>query len=162
MMKNPSYAPLKLAPEIGAFVAASHAEQNAITAAAGFDQHELTINYNLLQIWDLLSLFICTKEHIKENTLEPVPTTYSKEGGICMRLTPITQTRISIDPYPFDQPTLEMKVIYRKLPKQRYDDAHAFQTAFMKTEPQVATFTYVDATAVHGSSGVTRTAKEPA
>jgi hypothetical protein len=162
MMKNPSYAPLKLAPEIEAFVAASHAEQNAITAAAGFDQRELTINYNLLQIWDLLSLFICTKEHIKENTLEPVPTTYSKEGGICMRLTPITQTRISIDPYPFDQPTLEMKVIYRKLPKQRYDDAHAFQTAFMKTEPQVATFTYVNAAAVHGSSGLTRTAKEPA
>src|SRR5262249_29943067 len=98
MMKNPSYAPLKLAPEIEAFVAASHAEQNAITAAAGFDQRELTINYNLLQISDLLSLFICTKEHIQQHTLEPVPTTYSKDGGLCVPLATITQTRSSIDP----------------------------------------------------------------
>jgi hypothetical protein len=162
MMKNPSYAPLKLAPEIEAFVAESHAEQNAIVAAAGFDQRELTINYNLLQIWDLLSLFICTREPIKENTFEPVPTTYSKEDGICMRLTPITPTRISIDPYPFDQPVLEMKVIYRRLSQQHYDDAQAFQTAFMKAEPQVVTFTYVDPAAIRGNAGVTYTAKEPA
>jgi hypothetical protein len=160
VMKRPSYPPRTLVPELEAFVISSHAEQAA--AAAGLDQRELAINYNLMQVWDLLSLYICTKEHLKEDMIEPVPTNYSDTAGICMQLTPITQTRISLDPYPFDQPSLELKVIYRKLPKQTYEDGHAFQTAFLKTEPQIAIFTYVDEAAVRGSQGVTRTAMEPA
>ncbi len=160
VMKKPSHPPLKLAPEIEAFVALSHSEQKA--ASAGLDQRELALNYNLLQIWDLLSLYICTKEHLKEEIFEPVPTSYSDTAGICMRLTPMTQTRISIDPYPFDQPALEMKVVYRKLPKQTFENANAFQTDFLKAEPQVATFTYLDLAAVQERPAVSLGAKEPA
>jgi hypothetical protein len=60
------------------------------------------------------------------------------------------------------QPILEMKVMYRRLSQQRFDDAQAFQTAFMKAEPQVTIFTYGDPAALRGSAGVTDTAKEPA
>ena len=160
VMKKPSYPPRKLVPELEAFLAQSHAEQQA--ASVGLDQGELAVNYNLLQIWDLLSLYICTKEHLKEEEFEPVPTSYSETGGICIRLTPITQTRISIDPYPFDQPVLEMKVVYRRLPKQTFEDMNTFQTIFLKAEPQVATFTYLDSAAIQGRSEVSLTAKEPA
>ncbi len=159
-MKKPHYPPRKLVPELEAFVALSHAEQNA--AAAGLDQHEVAVNYNLLQVWDLLSLYICTKEHLKEEMIEPVPTTYSQASGVCMRLTPITAARIGIDPFPFDQPSLELNVVYRRLPKQTFEDAVAFQTAFLRAEPQVASFTYFDPAAVRESPGLVRKAKEPA
>jgi hypothetical protein len=49
-----------LPPMIQEFIARSEAKQRI--AAGQFDSKELAINYNLLQVWDMMSLYICSTE----------------------------------------------------------------------------------------------------
>ena len=76
----PPGPPRKLSGEIEDFITRNEARQHVITA--GLDRHEVAVNYNLLQVWDLLSLYICTHEHHKEHVIEPVPTAYATTGGV--------------------------------------------------------------------------------
>jgi hypothetical protein len=139
-MKQPRYAIRTLSPEIEEHVTRSHQEQEA--AAVGLDPLELTTNYILLQIWDLFSLYICSNEYLKEESYEPVPTAYAEGAGVCMRLTPITRTHISVEPFPFDQPSLDVNVVYRRLSKGVFDNEQAFQAAYFQAPLQVSTFTF--------------------
>ncbi len=127
-----------LSPEIEAFIARNEANQKA--AAASLDQRELAVNYNLLQVWDLLSLYLCSHEALKEETIEPVPAAYGERNGVRMRLVPATPTRVAVEPYPFDQPALDVGVVYRRLRPSKFADAAAFQAAYFATPPQVASF----------------------
>ena len=146
LMKRPCYPPRKLQPEIEAFVDRSHAEQDAI--AKEFDQNELMVNYNLLQVWDLFSLYICSNERLEERLIEPVPTGYSRnDDAVCMRLAPVGSNRIGVEPFPFDQPALEVNVVHRRLPTGTFKDEQAFKCAYFGTSPQIATFTFVDGAA---------------
>jgi hypothetical protein len=140
LMKQPRYAIRTLSAEIEEHVVRSHKEQEAV--AVGFDPLELTTNYILLQIWDLFSLYICSNENLKEESYEPVPTAYAEGASVCMRLTPITKTRVSVEPFPFDQPSLDVNVVYRRLSKGVFDNEQAFQAAFLQAPLQVSTFTF--------------------
>jgi hypothetical protein len=115
-------------------------KQKAIGAA--FDQHEVAVNYQLLQVWDLMSLYLCTQERLKEGAIEPVPTRYVEGEGLCLRLTPLSPGRIAIDPFPFDQSPFKVNVVYRRRPESRFADAHAFEAAYFGAAPQVACFTF--------------------
>ena len=77
----------KLPPEIEAFIARSEAKQKS--AAEKLDPSELAINYNLLQVWDMMSLYICSTETLKPDRIEPVPVSYSGRRGVGMTLTPL-------------------------------------------------------------------------
>jgi hypothetical protein len=139
VIKKPEFAQRgSLSEDIKAFIARNEAKQKA--AASNFDAHELAVNYHLLQVWDLLSLYICTQERHKEDVIDPVPTTYSGER-VCMRLQPISSTRISVEPYPFDQAALQLGVVYRRLPST-FPDARAFEAAYFEASPQLASFTF--------------------
>jgi hypothetical protein len=142
LMKQPHYPPRRLSDAIEAFVARSHAEQKA--AAAGLDPLELTTNYILLQVWDFLSLYICTNERLKEQFIEPVPTGYAEGAAVRMRLLPVAATRVAIEPFPFDQPSLEVKVVNRRLGASVFEDAETFRFAYFRTAPQVASYTFFD------------------
>jgi hypothetical protein len=148
VIKQPAFAQRgKLSDEIEAFIKRNETKQKAIGAA--FDGHELAVNYHLLQVWDLLSLYICTQEKHKEEAIEPVLTSYAEGAGICLRLSPRSPTRIAVDPFPFDQPSLDLSVIYRRLPESRFQDAHAFEAAYFGAAPQLATFTFEPAATSH-------------
>ena len=69
----------KLSSDIEAFIARSEAKQKI--AAEKLDAKELAINYNLLQVWDMLSLYICSTEVLKPDRIEPVPAAYSGAPG---------------------------------------------------------------------------------
>jgi hypothetical protein len=142
LIKQPQYPARALRPEVEAFVARSEARQQA--AASGLDAHELTVNYILLQVWDFLSLYICTTEFLAERSYEPVPTTYAGGPGVSMRLAPATDARIALDPYPFDRPSLEVNVVYRRLPRSTFENAAVFNAAFFDAAPQIETFTFFD------------------
>jgi hypothetical protein len=142
LFKQPHYAPRQLSPMIEELVTRTHAEQEA--ASATFDAHEVTTNYILLQIWDLLSLYICSTEELQEACYEPVPTSYAQAPGECMRLTPDGRQRIAIRPYPFDQTALEVSVMHRRLPSCHFPDEDTFRTAYFNATPRLATFTYFD------------------
>jgi len=133
----------KLPPAIEAFIARSEAKQK--TVAETFDSSELGINYNLLQAWDLLSLYICSTEVLTPDRIEPVPLGYAGKPGVGMTLTPRDAGTITIDPYPFDRPALTASLIFRRLRQNQFKDTAELQAAYFKTAPQVAPFTLVPA-----------------
>jgi hypothetical protein len=130
-----------LPPAIQEFIAKSEAKQKI--AAEKFDAKELAINYHLLQVWDMMSLYICSTEVHKADQIEPVPVSYSGTDGVGMTLTPVDSRTIRLDPYPFDQPSLTTNVIFRRLPQTKFKDSAELQTVYFKTAPQVASFELV-------------------
>jgi hypothetical protein len=135
--------PRKLSGEIEDFIARNEARQHVITA--GLDRHEVTVNYNLLQVWDLLSLYICSNEHLKEHVIEPAPTAYGGNfQGVALKLIPRSSATISVDPFPFDQAPFEAAVVYRQLPPAAMHDVDTFKAAYFGARPQVAVFTFVE------------------
>ncbi len=130
-----------LPPEIVAFIARSEATQKA--TAETVDPRELATNYNLLQVWDMLSLYICSSEILKPDRIEPVPLDYAGTKGAAMTLTPLAPGTVALDPYPFDQPALTANVIYRRLAEPKLKDSAELQTAYFRTAPQIASFRIV-------------------
>jgi hypothetical protein len=127
------------------FIARSEAKQKV--AAEKFDAKEFAINYNLLQVWDMMSLYICSTEVLKPDKIEPVPMSYSGAAGVDMTLTPVEANTIALDPYPFDQLSLTTNVIFRRLPQTKFKDSTELQTVYFKTAPQIASFKLVPAAA---------------
>jgi len=130
-----------LSPEIQAFIAKSEAKQKV--AAEKLDPREVAINYNLLQVWDMLSLYICSTETLKPDRIEPVPLAYSGAPGVAMTLTPLQSDTIAFNPYPFDHPSLTTNVIFRRLRQIKFKDSAELQTVYFKTAPQIASFKLV-------------------
>jgi hypothetical protein len=144
MTQPPARPPRKLTHEVEDFISRNEARQHVITA--GLDRHEVAVNYNLLQVWDLLSLYVCSNEHHKDHVIEPAPTGYSVgSNGVALKLTPTAPATIAVDPFPFDQAPLEAAVVYRALPASALHDADTFKAAYFGARPQVAVFTFVAA-----------------
>jgi hypothetical protein len=133
-----------LPPAIQEFIGRSEAKQKA---SGPFDTNELAVNYNLLQVWDIISLYICSTEVLKPDKIEPVPVSYSGAAGVAMTLTPVEANTIALDPYPFDQPSLTTSVIYRRLPQAKFKDSAELQAVYFKTAPQIVSFRLVPVTA---------------
>jgi hypothetical protein len=146
MTQPPAIQRGTLPPGIQALIARSEAKQSA--SAVKFDAGEIAINYNLLQVWDLMSLYICSNEVLKPDSIAPVPQSYSGKGGPTMTLTPTGNT-IALDPYPLDQPSLTASLIFRRLTETKFEDSAELQSAYFGTAPQVASFRLVPAGAVH-------------
>ncbi|MGH6741298.1 MAG: DUF3891 family protein, partial [Bradyrhizobium sp.] len=106
------------------------------------DAKELAINYNLLQVWDMMSLYICQNEVLKPDKIDPAPTSYSGPG-VGLALTPLGNNTIVLDPYPFDQPSLTTNVIHRRLTQSAFKDTAELQDVYFRTPPQIASFTLV-------------------
>ena len=132
-----------LPPPIQEFIGRSEAKQKA--AGGSIDAKELAINYNLLQVWDIISLYICSTEVLKPDKIAPVPVSHSGAAGVDMTLTPVEANTIALDPYPFDQPSLTTNVIYRRLPQTKFKDSAELQTVYFKTAPLIASFKLVPA-----------------
>lgn len=133
-----------LPPPIKEFIAKSEARQKA--AAAALDPQELAVNYNLLQVWDIISLYICSTEVLAPDRIEPVPADYSGKAGVPMSLTPMGSNTIALDPYPFDQPSLSVSVIHRRLAQNKFKDQAELQSVYFGTPPQVVSFELVPKT----------------
>jgi hypothetical protein len=123
-----------LSDGVTAFVARNEARQEA--ALTSLDRSEFATNYHNLQVWDLLSLVLCTAEP-KHTVLEPVPTGHQQPDSVRMTLEPIGVDRISIKPYPFAVRPLQVCYSYKRLPTSDFPSEGAFldayYTAVMKT-----------------------------
>jgi hypothetical protein len=127
-----------LPPPIVEFIARSEAKQKAI--ADKLDPKELATNYNLLQVWDVLSLYICSTEALRPDRIDPVPVGYSDGMAAPITLTPLESNTIALSPYPFDQPSLTAGLIMRRLPQSNFKDSAELQSAYFKTAPQIVPF----------------------
>lgn len=126
------------------FIARSEAKQKV--AAENLDAKELAINYNLLQVWDIISLYVCSTEVLQPHRIEPVPVSYTGQASTSMALTPREPHVIALDPYPFDQASLTANVIFRRLMQTKFKDQDELQAAYFRTAPQIVSFSLVPAT----------------
>jgi hypothetical protein len=134
-----------LPPPIQEFIGRSEAKQKA--GGAALDAKELAVNYNLLQVWDIISLYLCSSEVLKPDKIEPVPVSYSGGTGVGMTLMPLEAQTVALDPYPFDQPSLRTNMIFRRLAQTKFKDSAELQTVYFKAPPQIASFKLVSAAA---------------
>lgn len=129
-----------LSDEVHAFIQRNEAKQEALTAT--LDRSEVEINYQLLQVMDLLSLYLCTSEP-KVEQIGLAPTRYdgASGAGAMLTLTPASATRIVIDPWPLDVPELEASFVYRHV-KSTFETQEAFRAAYFGAAPQVMSFIF--------------------
>lgn len=105
-------------------------------------------NYDLLQAWDLLSLYACVCETVpvagptKEvsqtlkgidhtpgmRTIPAVPVTIGGER-VTIKLTAVEPGVVTVDPFPFDVDDLVVSVLAKTIPDQRYPDTEATRRA---------------------------------
>jgi hypothetical protein len=142
---HPPHAIRKQKPEVDVFVEKNEAQRAKAIAEHGWDPQELRINYRLLQVWDLLSLYFSCQSPI-EDYIEPVPTKYAdKDGeGVRITLTPVDATTIAIDPYPFDVSSLRVQLAAHRMKQAKFDNHDDFMKAFFQAPLEVLEFEFVD------------------
>jgi len=130
-----------LPEDIKTFIAASETQQ--AQAAVAFNTDELSVNYNLLQVWDMMSLYVCSTPNLAPATIGPAPKNY-RGDSVLLSLTPQETNEIQLDPWPFDVPELVANVVYRRLGKQIFVDDADLREAYFKTAPAVMAFRFVN------------------
>jgi hypothetical protein len=130
---HPAPKPRSLPPMIEEYAARHEAARAAQLAERDWSPQQIRINYRLLQVWDLLSLYFSCQEPY-DDYIEPVPSSYAdRDGeGVRLTLTPLGGTRVALDPFPFDVNPCRFQLSARRLPRARYDDRDAFVRAYFQ------------------------------
>lgn len=104
----------------------------------------LWINYRLLQVFDLLSLYFCCDGHanesLKEEHLGPVPLSYTGKEAPDLCLAPLGANKVRMDPFPFDVSPLRVFVRARTLPPGTYATEEKCREAYYKAPLSLLTF----------------------
>lgn len=130
---HPPHSIRKQTPEVDAFVVKNETQRAAAIFAQGWDQQQLRINYRLLQVWDLLSLYFSCTDPV-EDYIEPVPTSY-RDGdgqGVRLTLTPAGNAAVAIDPNPFDVDELRIQLAGRRMKVAKFENRDAFVKAYFQ------------------------------
>lgn len=106
------------------------------------DQKQFAVNYWLVQVWDLLSLYFCVAQP-KEDHIEPVPRSYSADDTTRLTLVPLGGGKVRVDPYPFGIATLPIHIVHRHLPTAKFSDKAAFRQAYYQAVPELLRFEIV-------------------
>jgi hypothetical protein len=103
------------------------------------DEAEFWTNYALLQTFDLISLFLCTKDAV-DDYIEPVPTSYGGSAAAKLTLKTMEANHIEVDPFPFDIDPLRVQLVRRQLPSTSFADPAAFRTEYFRAVPTAIDF----------------------
>jgi hypothetical protein len=105
------------------------------------DTRSLWRDYTLLQVFDLLSLYLCGAA-AQEHTLKQVPTA---NGFAEVHFKPLGEGRLAVQPYPFrPEPTYASVTTYL-VPDRAYTSDKEFQDAYARAHEQVLSFELVPA-----------------
>jgi hypothetical protein len=92
------------------------------------EEGQVWANYKLLQIFDRLSLYFCTRPP-RPLTLRPAPVGY--DGGDAeLALEPLGGQQVRVTPWPFDADALPVSVRASVVPDRPYRDDADFRAAF--------------------------------
>jgi Protein of unknown function (DUF3891) len=136
-------------PIVKAFIGENEAKQRALKEQlreAGQLQDEtfeqqLWANYQLLQIWDRLSLYFCLHDLATAAALilGPAPTDYA--GQVTnLQVTPQGSNSVAISPYPFALSPLFFTLIMRDIPDCKYANDSDLRDALHAAVPRVLSF----------------------
>ena len=102
----------------------------------GFDE-EMWINYRMLQLFDLLSLYFCCDGYgdggFKEERLAPIPAGYAADGGVELGITSNADGSVKMTPYPFDIAPLQVSVRARWMQPGEFASEADCREAYYKT-----------------------------
>jgi hypothetical protein len=106
-----------------------------------YDETEFWTNYQLLQAFDFISLFLCNKDVI-DDYIEPVPTSYDgRSPPARIALKTVAVNKIEVDPFPFDTAPLRVQLVRRAVDRGTFSDEASFREAYFKAIPQAVDFT---------------------
>jgi len=105
------------------------------------DPPRLWTQYKLLQAWDRLSLYCCLNDRPSSERIHPVP---SESGSdVELVLTPVDDTTVRVDPYPFDSAPLTVPVRGRVIGKDEYGSETDLVAAYYTADQQLFPFEFV-------------------
>jgi hypothetical protein len=116
---------------VDAFVAEQERGFAERDAEAGVSELERRRDYDLLQIYDRMSLLFCTND-----TLAPPASEFSG-----YRFEPESAGVIRMTPFPFEDQAKSFSLLRRGLPKRRWRDSGEFRREFFATEPERTSIT---------------------
>lgn len=104
------------------------------------DPDEFKVNYQLFQVWDLLSLELCIKD-VLDSHIEPVPTSYSEDSSAWVKLGYVTlePRTVEVTPYPFDLRPFNVHLVRRRLPIGKFSDQDTFQQIYYQAPIETVT-----------------------
>lgn len=95
-------------------------------------------NYQLMQVFDLLSIYFCDDYTLERTTIGPAPVTDSEETELT--ITPIDDDEVRIDPYPFDTSPLTFSTTGRYVPNT-FETQDELTESYYKNELETIEFT---------------------
>jgi len=140
-MLHPAHKMRQQSPEVDAFIAHNEERRSQLVPAQAWDRDELRINYRLLQVWDLLSLYFSCQEPA-DDYIEPVPTSYQDHDGEGVRMTlmPIGPNEVLVDPFPFDVNPCRFQLTARRLSQSKFENQDAFRKAYLQATLEIIQF----------------------
>jgi len=104
---------------------------------------DIWANYQLLQVWDLLSLHLCVRP-LQDGR---IPQTPLMPGGATVDLCLIARSDyvLALDPYPFDCTPLSVGMVALAIPKEPYRDNSALLSAMQQAQAIALPFELVAA-----------------
>jgi hypothetical protein len=121
---------------VDAFVAEQDAFAEAVRRELAVPDDELWTNYQLLQIYDRLSLYFCRHDLDAGAGAELTPVPVAEGARTAIRIDPAGPWRVRMDPYPFTGDAARFTLARRRMPKQPWASDAAFRTAFFTTSVQ--------------------------
>jgi hypothetical protein len=112
--------------QVDAFVAEQESGFDARDAQAGVTPEQRKHDYELLQIYDRMSLLFCIN-----HTLGPPATEFSG-----YRFEPDGAATVRMTPFPFDGGEQRFSLVRRLLPKRGWQNGQEFRREFFATEPE--------------------------
>jgi hypothetical protein len=80
-------------------------------------ESEVRHNYHMLQVFDLLSLYFCCDAYkdgqMQPVRLGPIPLAFDSDQTVEIKVIPVGENVVRLDPYPFDASPLEISVVAR-------------------------------------------------
>lgn len=140
-MKHPAHGMRTPAPDVDAFIARNEERCAQRIEAQAWDRDALRINYRLLQVWDLLSLYFSCQDP-SDDYIEPVPTSYrDRDGeGVRLTLTPLGPRTVRLDPFPFDASPCPVQLTARRLAPATFPNQDAFRKAYFQAPLELLAF----------------------
>ena len=117
--------------QVDAFVAEQESRFATRDAELGVTAEQRRADYELLQIYDRMSLLFCTGDSLAPTAAEFSGYRFDPEGaGV-----------VQMSPFPFEGSEQRFALLRRLLPKRRWADGEEFRRELFATEPQATAIT---------------------
>ncbi len=137
----------RIRPELQAFIEGLEQKQKMILADLGLEgEMQREFDYRLLQVCDLLSLYICCDGYqgleMQVASIGPVPNALASKSEDDLRLIPQDDGSIRMEPYPFDQDELEITLPVLMVSRQPGASEDVIRQSVLATPPSNLTFLF--------------------